>query len=291
MSGPQSIARDIHSLEPGAIVELFDLDLTPIDPAAGVTRFHAGTNELRQPVVWQGYSYTPQPVSASGFGMTTQGAAPRPKIQISNIPTAGTVGLMTLLNRSYDDMVGAVITRRRTLVKYLDVVNFPGGVNVTADPTAEFPLDIYYVERRLTENRLYCEYELSSIYDLNGVLLPARQIIRDTCPYTYRNWDPAIGDFVYLDPRGIPVDCPYTGTSYFDRVGNPATNSALDNCGRKLSDCRNRYSSGTVPLGNVATGITAHALRQVTTISLDVPILPTGGALPFGGFPGAGRTR
>ncbi|HBG06330.1 MAG: phage minor tail protein L [Geobacteraceae bacterium GWC2_58_44] len=264
------IVKHIHSLEPGAIVELFDLDLTPIDPAAGIARFHAGTNELSQPVVWQQYSYEPRPVQASGFGITTTGSAPRPKLQVSNIPTTGSVGLMTLLNRDYRDLVGAIVTRHRTLVKYLDAVNFPGAVNPDADPTVEFPLDIYYVERRLTENRLYAEYELSSIYDLEGVYLPGRQVIRDTCSYSYRSWDATADDFLYQDARGLPVACPYTGVAYFDRMGNPVAEASQDQCGRRLSDCRKRFSTGTRTLDQVA-----------------VPIVSE--SLPFGGFPGAGR--
>lgn len=264
-----SLIRDIHSLEPGALVELFDLDLTPIDPTAGVARFHAGTNELDQPVVWQGHSYLPRPVQASGFGLSTTGAAPRPKLQVSNIPALGGVGMMTLLNRDYRDLIGAVITRRRTLVKYLDAVNFPGGINPTADPTVEFPLDIYYVERRLTENRVFAEYELSSIYDLEGVSLPRRQVIRDTCSFSYRSWDADAGDFVYQDARGIPVACPYTGSACFDRLGNPVE-ASQDQCGRRLSDCRKRFATGSRVLGT----------KVVATVSE---------ALPFGGFPGVGR--
>lgn len=295
-----SIIKDIHSLEPGAIVELFDLDLTPIDPAAGVLRFHAGTNELNQPVVWQGHTYEPRPVEATGFGVTTTGTAPRPKMQVSNIPTFGPVGFMTLLNRDYSDLVGAIVTRRRTLVKYLDAANFRTGVNPDADPTVEFPLDVYHVERRVTENRTYVEYELSSIYDLEAVNLPTEQVIRDSCTYTYRLWDPTASDFIhddnfdddndpstpgvfkYVDPRGIPIDCPYTGSAYFDALGGQLTDPAQDVCGRRMSDCRLRFAAGTRTLDNVATG-------SDTSTSVEASVLPPGGVLPFGGFPGARR--
>ena len=280
-----SLVKDIHSLEPGSIVELFDLDLTSIDPAAGIARFHAGTNKLEQPVVWQGHTYLPRPVQASGFGISTTGSAPRPKMQVSNIPLQGTVGVMTLMNRDYHDLVGAVITRRRTLVKYLDAVNFQDGINPSADPTAEFPLDVYYVERRLVENRIYSEYELSSIHDLEGILLPTRQVIRDTCMYTYRTWNPDSLGFDYVDPRGILVDCPYTGVSCYDGMGVEVADPSLDVCGRRLSDCRKRFSQGaTRTLANVAK--TTGGKGPVT-----VNVLPAGGVLPFGGFPGVGRYR
>ena len=275
-----SLVKDIHSLEPGAIIELFDLDLTPIDAAAGIVRFHAGTNELQQPVVWKGQTYTPRPVQASGFGASTTGAAPRPKLQVSNIASAGAVGIMTLMNRDYHDLVGAVVTRRRTLTKYLDAVNFASGVNQLADPTAEFPLDVYYVERRIMEHRLYSEYELVSVHDLDGVLLPTRQVIRDTCTYSYRIWDPAIGGFAYADSRELPVDCPYTGTTYYSALGVAVATPQLDVCGRRLSDCRKRFSAGATRVLDNVGGSTA-----------TVNVLPAGGSLPFGGFPGVGRYR
>jgi lambda family phage minor tail protein L len=277
------IARDIHSLAPGSIVELFDLDITPIDPSAGVFRFHAGTNELMQPVVWQGNTYTPQPVQASGFGITVQGAAPRPTMQVSNIPVTGTVGLMTLLNRDYDDLVGAIVTRRRTLVKYLDAVNFPSGINATVDPSTEFPLDVYYVERRISENRIHSEYELSSIYDLEGVQLPVRQVIRDTCTYTYRYWDS--GELKYVDPRGNPVECPYIGPRYFDRTGAAVTDPAQDVCGRRLSDCKLRFRSATI-VRNIITSVDTGGNTQAQPMEISVV-----DSLPFGGFPGCGRYK
>jgi lambda family phage minor tail protein L len=43
-------------------------------------------------------------------------------------------GSITALCLSYQDLVGAVLTRHRTLGKYLDAANF-GGTNATADPT------------------------------------------------------------------------------------------------------------------------------------------------------------
>lgn len=123
------IRTDIQKLEPGAIVELFEVDLTPF--GGEVLRFHAGTNALRQNVVWQGNTYTAFPIQASGFEFNGQGQAPRPKLLVANV-----IGSITALVLQYDDIVGAKVTRIRTLAKYLDAVNYPARRNLLTDTEA-----------------------------------------------------------------------------------------------------------------------------------------------------------
>lgn len=118
-----TIETDVQKLEPGAIVELFELDLTPF--GSDLLRFHAGTNGLLANVTWNGNVYTRFPVAASGFEFTGQGQSPRPKLMVSNI-----AGAITALVLQYEDLVGAKVTRRRTLAKYLDAVNFPARRNL-----------------------------------------------------------------------------------------------------------------------------------------------------------------
>ena len=56
----QAITSEIQKLAPSAVIELFVLDLSLFNE--GVVRFHAGTNELRRQVVWQGNTYEPFPI-------------------------------------------------------------------------------------------------------------------------------------------------------------------------------------------------------------------------------------
>ncbi|HGT7353112.1 TPA: phage minor tail protein L, partial [Escherichia coli] len=102
------IKADIQSLSPSALIELFVLDMSNTT-SGGKLFFHAGTNELMQPVVWQGVTYEPWPIKASGFDKTGQGTLPRPKIQVSNF--AGTVSAEVQAN---DDLVGCRIIRKMT---------------------------------------------------------------------------------------------------------------------------------------------------------------------------------
>ena len=220
------IKTDIQKLAPGAIVELFELDLTPF--GGDVLRFHAGTNGLIQNVTWQGSVYTAFPVQATGFEFNGQGQAARPRLVVANV-----VGAITALVLQYQDIVGAKVTRRRTLAKYLDAVNFPGGTNPSADPTAEFPLDVFYVDRKSAETNEIVEFELAPAMDLTGVMLPRRQIIQNICPWGYRS-----------------SECGYTGTAYFNANDQSVTTLAQDVCGKRLSSCKLRFGQfGELPYG------------------------------------------
>jgi len=58
----------------------------------------------------------------------------------------------------------------------------------TPDPNAEFPQEIYSIDRKSTENREIVEFELASVLDLAGITCPKRQCTRAEFP--------SIGTFV-----------------------------------------------------------------------------------------------
>lgn len=222
----ESIYADVQKLEPGALVELFKLDATAF--GGGVERFH-GYGQVGN-ITWQGEVYYPWPLKAEGFARTSD-RPPSPTFVVGNVD--GSIAALCML---YDDMVGAILTRKRTFGKYLDVVNF-GGVNPTADPTAEFPLDIWYVERKMRETPEEVAFELASALDFNGVRLPRRQIIANFCQWV------ATGGY-----RG-PY-CGYAGGAVAKADGTPTAILGEDRCGGKLSDCKLRFgANGKLPYG------------------------------------------
>lgn len=224
---PESITSEIQKLEPSAIIELFVLDLTSL--GGDVYYFHAGTNQLLQNITWQGQMYTRYPVEISGFEKSGSGQLPRPKAVISNA-----LGSITSILLVYRDLIGAKITRKRTLKKYLDAVNFEGGVNPDEDDTAAFSDDVFFIDRKINENKKFVEFELVASLDLAGVQLPRRQIIQNICIWEYRS-----------------AECSYTGTNYFDVFNNPVASLALDKCGKKLSSCRIRFGENEpIPFGS-----------------------------------------
>jgi len=194
----QAITSEIQKLAPSAVIELFVLDLSLF--GQGPVRFHAGTNSLLQRVVWQGNAYEAFPIQVEGFELNGNGQVPRPRLRVANV-----TGSITALVLSYQDLVGAKITRKRTLAKYLDAVNFPGGVNATADASAEFADDIYYIDRKSRETRDVVEFELAASFDLEGVTLPRRQIVQNVCPWKYRACQARFGQHAELPFGGFPA--------------------------------------------------------------------------------------
>lgn len=176
---------DFQNLSPSAVVDLWVLDCTAIGGA--IWYFHAGTNQLGTSVVWQGKTYTPMPVEINGLARTTRGALPRPTIRVANIN-----GTVSSLISTLDDMVGATVIRKRTLVKYLDAVNFQSG-NPTADPTAEFPDEVFVVEAKQTETVDFIEFELVSKLDFQGLCLPKRLIQATICPWVFKGTECGYG--------------------------------------------------------------------------------------------------
>lgn len=213
----EKITADIQGLEPSALIELFVADLTAIGDA--VYYFHAGKNELLENIVWQGDTYTAFPVQATGFDFNGNGQIPRPRLVFSNV-----TGSITALILAFEDVLGAKITRKRTLAKYLDAVNFEGGVNPDADPTAGFSDDIYFIDRKAHEDNETVEFELTAAFDVTGVKLPRRQIIQNLCPWRYRG-----------------AECSYVGTDYFDANDNSTVSAGDDVCGKRLSSCKARF--------------------------------------------------
>ena len=214
------IASDIQKPSVGELVTLYQLDATKYG-AATVWYFTQSVNG-GAPVFFNSQEYTPIDIKAEGFDISTEGTMPRPKLAVSNVDNTLAAEVI-----SYKDFLGCKLTRIRTLSKYLD-----GGS--MADPTVEFPRDIYIIQQKVSQNKQAIQWELVAKTDLENLKIPKRQVLRDTCTHSYRYY--SAGAFIYTD-----VSCPYTGASYFKASGAVTSDPAEDVCGRKLSDCKLRY--------------------------------------------------
>lgn len=173
------------------------------------------------PVRFQGDDYLPLPYQASGFAISNEGVLPNPQLTVSN------VGLTpTALINSFDDLLGFEITRRRVLAKHLDTGSDP-------DANAHWPDEKWFVQRKVSESKLFVTFELSTPFDLDGVTLPKRRALRYACPWQYRG-----------------VECGYTGGPVADAKDQPTADPALDKCGKRVSSCTLRYGgSSDLPYG------------------------------------------
>ena len=181
-----AVFSDLQSINPSAIIELFSLQLsTAIHGTNTIYRFHNGSNlDANGEIVWAGNSYLRFPVKAEGFAFQ-RGQLPRPTLSISNLSSAPSISALLLtVNETTpgNDLTGATVTRIRTLAKFIDATNFADGINATADNTAEFPQEIYYIDRKSTETRDVVSWELAAVFDLAGVRVPKRQCTRSEFP-------------------------------------------------------------------------------------------------------------
>jgi len=211
---------DLQAIAPSAVIELFELELNTLQHVVADTyRFHAGSSlNANGEVVWAGNAYLRFPVEANGFEYSGNGQLPRPKMRVSNI-----LGTITALLLSLPDgMEGAKVTRIRTLARYIDGANFPGGTNPygTPDPTASFPSEVFYIDRKVVETRDVVEFELAAAFDLAGVRAPKRQCIANICQWVYKS-----------------TECSYTG--------------ALTSCSKTLDECKAHFgATAELPFGS-----------------------------------------
>jgi lambda family phage minor tail protein L len=254
---------DLQSIAPSAIIELFQLELNAAQHGVNETYyFHAGTDATGSngDIVWDGQAYLAFPIEATEFEYTGTGSLPRPKLRVSNIYGTITGIILTLPN----GLEGAKVTRIRTLARYIDGVNFPGGTNPlgTPDPTAEFPREIYYIDRKASENRDLIEFELAAAFDLVGVRAPKRQCVANVCQWTYRG-----------------PECGYAGNAFFNFNDVPVAAIGQDVCGKRLRSCELRFSQQRFA-GSVTLSSNVITLGQPASFSTGDPVsgfgLPTG---------------
>ena len=208
------------SLTTEGLLTLWQLDTTSL---GGPWFYFTSAADAEHDIVWGGQLYSPLPMDASGFEMTTRGAFPTPSVTISNLYGAG-----NLLLDSYKGLVGAELIRILTLRRFLDDGDTP-------DPNAYITRDKFVVAQKTSHTAVAIAFKLASRMDVEGTQLPRRQILRDVCTHLYRSWDDVAGAFDYSN-----ATCPYTGAAYFD-TGNQPSDAPHDQCSRNINGCLARF--------------------------------------------------
>ena len=281
------IISDINGLEPGDLVDLFELDMSTGTAASSepIFRWHSGMNENLQEIVWQGNIYSAFPITADGFQWSGKGTIPRPTLTVANITS-----LLTGVISSYEDLVGSKVTRKRTFAKYLDAYCYAGGNSVGGTCSGESGGSPFSLSKSdcldatkngsagswVAHNYLTCTSTASGTWYDNPTA-------DDEAYFTEEIWyvdRKAVETRTHIqfelgaahDVQGVKipsravianlcpwkykgVECGYSGSNYFD-MDNNSTNSAGDVCAKNFRACELRF--------------------------------PEGEEMPFGGFPGAG---
>ena len=245
--------------------------------------------------------YLAVPLEIKGIELSSSGAAARPILSIANIPALSRsldANETTLIDEGIyknEDLLGTVVEYRTTLSNNLKTY-----LDAAASPV-EFPSHRFIVDRVSSENRILVEFELASVFDIEGVTLPFRQINGRYCPWEYQgrflgnrggcNWNlNSNGRFYDKDDAAITVPSDWSSTATYSLGDNVKTISnghtqiwkaliavpvnkspllhkiywkRLDVCGKLISSCKVRFQGNAVD----------------STLSQAVP-------LPFGGFPG-----
>jgi lambda family phage minor tail protein L len=223
--------RKVRSTFYDTVVELFEFDLSPLNTSgtnvvSGTLNYYfanfvvpteLGTQEGGNFPIWRTSEtssiervYQPVPILASGYERTSKGQIPQPEITVSNV-----FGLLSGLINSLDDLVGVRVLRRRTLAKYLG--NFD-----TKDFDTYFPTDIFYIERKVSENNISVTFQLASPFDVEGLMIPRRIVTHNHCLWTYRGRECGYGGALRAsDLNGMPVAnaldrVPASGDAFYD---------------------------------------------------------------------------
>ena len=197
-----NLNKQLNSLTPDTLLEFFEIDFSTLqanfdqfkldygitfgaDPIYRFCPMINGTN----PIIWQGVSFQPLPIRIEGFEHKSEGGLPRPILTLANPD-----GIFSRIVYSNQDFTNCKVTRKRTFAKFLDLDNFQnrnqeGGTNslfALEDKEAHFDDDIYYVNRKVSENKKSISFELISPLEMDNAKIPARKIISNFCPWTYR---------------------------------------------------------------------------------------------------------
>ena len=213
-----TILTEILKTSPSNIIDLYQADFNSLG-VDDIRYFFSDTNKIGGNVVFNSIEYLAYPLELTGIEWDGSGQLPVPRLKISNVG-----GLITSLNMQYQDLLGLKISRVRTMYKFLDAVNFNPPINATADPSAIYPIEVYYIDRKVVENNSLVEYELVSALDISSVKLPRRLIIQNMCSWRYKD-----------------ANCGYIPGPMFTTMGVPTNDPQLDICGKRLSDCKKRF--------------------------------------------------
>ena len=187
-----SIIQDLQTqVQSSPLIQLFEIEkstgtfayVTPGEDSDGSSLQmydYADNTTLR--------TYAPYPVVADNFDIKVSGAITRPTCSFSNIGSNFT----TLIGTSdIDSLIGKSFIRRLTLKKYLKGESADTG---SGAQSIEFTRQVWIISKVMSKDSTVITFELSSPFDLQGVKIPARQIVANACPWEYTGASPDLAE-------------------------------------------------------------------------------------------------
>ncbi len=330
-SSIKNVILESFSLNPSALINFYLIDISDLGFGLGVISeseiiqekdttfyFHNNVNLTSDSLFWRGKEYHAAPIKADGFELSVKGSTPTPKLSMS-VSAKGVPHLSRLKDRinQMGDIVGAKVTRIRTFARFLDAVNFADSIppaNFFPDPNSELVRDIFYIDRKSQENKNFIEYELSPLFELEGVKIPGRVVSQDNCPFLYRGEGclyeySSRKDAEIHGDGNLPTHAPPMATNMDEPINTLITGVAFSdkgnyNLGQVYSkgDCVNikhrgiRYyfvskiNNNSISPPDLSSWIPDECSKKVRGCSLRHSNLGDG-SLPFGGFVSCNRFR
>lgn len=221
----------LQSLFPGEVLTLVEIDGTRF--GAQIYRMHneniqytpeeimaatqPGGKLEPKTITFQGNEYGARPFGISGISLNGNGKAGKPQLSLSNLDSR-----VSALIRSYNGMMQAKVT---IWITTRDMLADSG--NVAA---GDFRKYVYYVERPNFVDQNVARFDLTSPYDMDGVMIPPR-ITQSVCFFAQRGW--------YRSGNG----CGYNGAGKFDKDNKPTDDPSKDVCAGTVTACKLRFGA------------------------------------------------
>ena len=232
------LIKELQKDNPSEYIQLFTLDASTI--GGGIFRWANCVNADGSNIKYNNIEYPPLNFVCEGFAWDSD-TPPRPKITASIASDSNLPENLISLAIGYKGGQGAFLYRTITFSRFLDGES-DGGQSIA------FPTDTYIIDRITNLNQSMIQWELITPFELPHCELPARQALRDYCPWIYRSYNTDSNSFDYSTAS---TACPYTGSSCYTKLG-VSTTADKDVCGHKLSDCILRYGYNPLPFGGFA---------------------------------------
>jgi lambda family phage minor tail protein L len=243
------IVKDLQKQDPGSqLIELFELKLD----STTTLYFHSGVQENLTSVQFRDdggtlRTYTAIPLQAKGFKSDPSSTSARPTITFANVSDIFKSSIT-----DYENLLGATLTRRTTLEKYLN-----------SNPAVEFPRQVYIFDRISTLTKTTVSFECSTPFDLQGIILPKRQVLANGCPWIYQGADHTLNEYEKVGA------CTWNRESKYKAAYKSSLNGATEYI--SLVNLDNEYivpatgESGAITFSSTVSSITENSYYTTNT--------------------------
>ena len=166
------LSTEVLGLSASSLITLYEIDCSELAKDFTLNRstsydysvpfrFHNMQNLVGLELRFKGNPYYSSPITASGFQYSGGGALPTPLLTITaqeGMEDHAGENVLANLKHAFSELnhlVGAKVTRIRTFARFLDKSDNDNMENIgeEEDSLAEFPRDIYFIERKSVENK------------------------------------------------------------------------------------------------------------------------------------------